>query len=105
MGGVEDDVRVAGAAAGKALAIAVAQLGQALARRGQAASPVEEVQKICQAFELEQAFGRPRHGHAGLRRPGCENLGLETAFQVGMHLCLGQGAKSFDVKGLCGRGH
>lgn len=96
--GVDDHVGVTRCSAGQPLAVGVAQLGQALPRRGQTTGPVEELQKIRQAFELEQALPRPWHGHARLRRPLLENTRLETAFERGMHLRLRQGTQS--VHGL-----
>ena len=97
---VDDHVGVACAAVGQPLAVAVAQLGQAFAGRRQATSPVEEVQEVRQAFELEQALERPGHEHARLRCPLFENARLEAAFEMRMNLCLRQGAESVDTRRL-----
>ena len=93
---VDDHVGIAGTAVGQAPAVVVAQRGQALARAGQAAGPIQKVQKVRQAFELQQPIARPGHGHAGLRCPLRQHGRLEAAFEVRMHLGLGQGAESVE---------
>ena len=93
---IHDHVGIAGTAVGQAPAVAVAQRGQALARGGQAAGPVQKVQKVGQAFELQQPIARPGHGHARLRCPLLQHGRLEAAFEVRVHLGLGQGADAAE---------
>jgi hypothetical protein len=99
VGRIHDHVGVARAAVGQPLGVTVGELGQTLPGRRQSASPVEEVQKVRQALELEQALAGPRQGRAGLPRPSLQGIGLEATFEVGMDLGLGQGAQSVERQG------
>lgn len=100
VGPVDDHISVARPTVGQPPAVSVAQFGQPFPGRRQAASPVEEVQEVRQAFELEQAFAGPGHEHVRLGGPLLQDVRLKAAFEMGMNLSLGQRAKSIDLKGL-----
>jgi hypothetical protein len=86
VGRIHDHVRIACTAIGKALAEAITQFGQALARRSQPACPVEKVQEVGEAIEFQQLLARPWHGHTRLSCPLFQNGRLKAAFEVRMHL-------------------
>jgi hypothetical protein len=87
---VDDQVGITGAVAGQAAAEVARQVGQAFRAVGQMTGPVEELEEVGQALEAEQRFARPRHRHAGGPRPAFERRRLEGAFEVHVHLGLGQ---------------
>mgnify|MGYP003529916426 CR=1 FL=1 len=60
-----------------------------LAPAGQAAGPIEEVEEVGQALELQQPFARARHRDALLARPLLEQGRFEAAFEVHMDFGLG----------------
>ena len=93
---VEDQIAIARAAGSQPLTEAIGRLGQLLARAHQAACPVEEMQEIGQALELEQALARARHRLAELARPRFQQPGVEATFEMHVHLGLGQGAQALD---------
>ena len=93
VGRIDNDIGIAGAIGGEALAESIGHLGQTVRGVCKPASPVEKVQEVAKSLEFQQAFARSRHCDARVRRPLLQCGGLESAFEMNMDLGLGQGAQ------------
>jgi hypothetical protein len=91
---IDDNVRVTGPVALETLAEVVSHPGKPFLRVREAASPIEKVQEVGQAGELEKFLARSRHGNPGLSRPLFQRRRLETAFEVHVHFGLGEAPQS-----------
>ena len=89
VGGIENDIGIAGAVVGQSLADTVTEFRQPCRRAGQAAGQIEKVQKIRQPGELKQLGLRSGQGNTLQPGPIGNLRSLEAALQVKMHLGLG----------------
>ena len=91
---IDDNVRVTSPVASETLAEVVSHPGKPFLGVREAARPIEKVQEVGQAGELEQLLARSGHGNSRLSRPLFERRRLETAFEVHVNFGLWEAVQS-----------